>query len=263
MEYLPKDFEDLDDVEDKDDDLKYKNHDFDYERTSWNSATLKDVRDVLYELREYFDEFKIAVVACPCLTRSPYNLDVGGLSGNMNIFETDFPLNMLIEIPDLKKGPMRLIPSRSINIFVCDRRPGMVLKIRAKGRKTNYSIITLIQSILHKRFSYKMGLGGVLSIKGGRMVQHVKSTSSDFLNEQYMDCDPVQTAIGTIVNDPVVIVGQQRDGVFLTNNCYMFHFFSENGQSLFINDVTPKETEYVGYFNVAEKVTSMVVTKSV
>jgi len=43
------------------------------------------------------------------------------------------------------------------NYFLSKQKPGMVLKIRAKGRKTNYNIITLIQNILHKRFSYKMG----------------------------------------------------------------------------------------------------------
>lgn len=133
---------------------------------------------VLYKLHDYFDHFEIALVACPCLKKSPYNLDFAGekhnnkhswsrifqvqqfyiltgLSGNMYIEELKSPVNMLhpnITVP--QAGP---IPFRSNRNFYSDGKPGMVLKIRARGRRTDHSIITLIQSILHKRFSYKMG----------------------------------------------------------------------------------------------------------
>ncbi|KMQ85546.1 ester hydrolase c11orf54-like protein [Lasius niger] len=265
MEYLPKDFEALDDVEDKDDDLKYKNHDFDYERTSWNSATLKDVRDVLYKLHDYFDHFEIALVACPCLKKSPYNLDFAGLSGNMYIEELKSPVNMLhpnITVP--QAGP---IPFRSNRNFYSDGKPGMVLKIRARGRRTDHSIITLIQSILHKRFSYKMGLGGVLLMIGGRVARHIPETFPLVLSERYLDCNPAVSAICTIVNNPVLFLYQEddlpEDGDLYyldTNNSptviqnYESHCFFGNEHGLFVNDVTPKDTEYVGYFNVAEKV---------
>jgi len=213
-----------------------------------NSATLIHIRDVLYELHVYFDTFDIAVVACPCLTRSPYNFDFRGLSGNMYIEEMIYTRDMLNNIAS-KTGPMRLIPFRPELNFFCDHRPGMVLKIRAKGRRTDHNIITLIQGILHKRFSYKMGLGGVLLKKE----RHVTERSSKSLNEQCSTRVSYQTAIYTIVNNPVLVLGQQNDRLFS-------HIFSENKHDLFDNDMP--EAEYIGYFNVAEKVTIMVVTNT-
>ncbi|KAL6437411.1 hypothetical protein ACFW04_005125 [Cataglyphis niger] len=48
--------------------------------------TLEDLKNVLYvALNPYFEEFEIAVVSCPCLTREPYNLAAAGLSGNTGI----------------------------------------------------------------------------------------------------------------------------------------------------------------------------------
>ncbi|KAL6437401.1 hypothetical protein ACFW04_005115 [Cataglyphis niger] len=52
------------------------------------TPTLEDLKNVLYvALNPYFEEFEIAVVSCPCLTRAPYNLAAAGLSGNMGILK--------------------------------------------------------------------------------------------------------------------------------------------------------------------------------
>ncbi|XP_029168330.1 uncharacterized protein LOC114938520 [Nylanderia fulva] len=45
---------------------------------SFNSISLENIKDIVYELHEYFDEFQIEIVACPDLTREPYNLEMTG-----------------------------------------------------------------------------------------------------------------------------------------------------------------------------------------
>ncbi|KAL6437409.1 hypothetical protein ACFW04_005123 [Cataglyphis niger] len=55
------------------------------------TATLEYLKNVLYVgLNPYFEEFEIAVVSCPCLTREPYNLAAAGLSGNTGILQIGF-----------------------------------------------------------------------------------------------------------------------------------------------------------------------------
>ncbi|KAL6418027.1 hypothetical protein ACFW04_005126 [Cataglyphis niger] len=52
------------------------------------TPTLEDLKNVLYvALNPYFEEFEIAIVSCPCLTRAPYNLAAAGLSGNTGILK--------------------------------------------------------------------------------------------------------------------------------------------------------------------------------
>ncbi|XP_050451341.1 ester hydrolase C11orf54 homolog [Cataglyphis hispanica] len=52
------------------------------------TPTLENLKNVLYDaLNPYFEEFEIAVVSCPCLTKKPYNLAAAGLSGNTGILE--------------------------------------------------------------------------------------------------------------------------------------------------------------------------------
>ncbi|XP_029168265.1 uncharacterized protein LOC114938448 isoform X1 [Nylanderia fulva] len=214
---------------------------------SFNSITLKDIKDILYELHEYFDEFQIEIVACPDLSKEPYNFGTPGMSGNTAILEvyTRNDLERQInrnEIIHIKTG---------WNHFLSKQKPGMVLKIRAKGRKTNYNIITLIQNILHKRLYFKIGLGGLLLIQGG----HIKL--GKFPKNDEPQCENINCNInanvckGVIVNDPVIIEGK-HDGLFYTNDRYMFRSTSDLELDRFLNDTTPEETEYVGYFNIAE-----------
>ncbi|XP_029173382.1 uncharacterized protein LOC114942225 [Nylanderia fulva] len=215
---------------------------------SFNSITLKDIRDILYELHEYFDEFQIEIVACPDLTREPYNLINTGMSGNTAILEvyTRNDLERQInrnEIIHIKTG---------CNHFRSLQKSGMVLKIRAKGRKTNYNIITLIQNILHKRLYFKIGLGGLLLIQGGhiKLGEFPKNGEPRF---EDIDCNlNANVFLGSIVNDPVIIEGQ-HDGLFYTNDRYMFYSTFDIDIDLFLNDITPEETEYVGYFDIAER----------
>ncbi|XP_029176944.1 uncharacterized protein LOC114945026 [Nylanderia fulva] len=212
---------------------------------SFNSITLKDIKDILYELHEYFDEFQIEIVACPDLTREPYNFGWPGMSGDSSIWEIYTRLMIRINnevVPYIAEG----------NHFFSDLKPGMVLKIRAKGRKTNYNIITLIQNILHKRLYFKIGLGGLLVIEGGHIElgKFLRNGSSWY---DYINCNSnTHVFKGVIVNDPVIIEGQ-HDGLFYTNDRYMFRSTSDIDFGRFLNDITPEETEYVGYFDVAER----------
>ncbi|XP_029178063.1 uncharacterized protein LOC114945887 [Nylanderia fulva] len=219
--------------------------------SSFNSITLEDVRDILYELHEYFDEFQIEIVACPDLTREPYNLKKSGMSGDTTILEVYTPnysermmLSDMHQILDIKAGK---------NYFLSKRKPGMVLKIRAKGRKiTNYNIITLIQNILHKRLWYKIGLGGLLLIQGG-FIKLGKFTKDGMLWCHDVDCNSnTNVCHGVIVNDPVIIEGK-HNGFFYTNDRYMFRSSFEFHCDRFLNDITPEETEYVGYFDIGKR----------
>ncbi|XP_029168274.1 uncharacterized protein LOC114938448 isoform X2 [Nylanderia fulva] len=215
--------------------------------SSFNSISLENIKDIVYELHEYFDEFQIEIVACPDLTREPYNLGIIGMSGSTGSLEVYTPNDLerqisRDEIIHIKTG---------WNYFRNRQKPGMVLKIRAKGRKTNYNIITLIQNILHKRLYFKIGLGGLLLIQGG----HIKL--GKFPKNDEPQCENINCNInanvckGVIVNDPVIIEGK-HDGLFYTNDRYMFRSTSDLELDRFLNDTTPEETEYVGYFNIAE-----------
>ncbi|KAL6437407.1 hypothetical protein ACFW04_005121 [Cataglyphis niger] len=72
-----------------------------YNRSSYMlfTPTLEDLKNVLYvALNPYFEEFEIAVVSCPCLTREPYNLAAAGLSDNTSILKIG-TLNYFYPIP--------------------------------------------------------------------------------------------------------------------------------------------------------------------
>ncbi|XP_029173383.1 uncharacterized protein LOC114942226 [Nylanderia fulva] len=202
---------------------------------SFNSITLKDIKDILYELHEYFDEFQIEIVACPDLSKEPYNFETPGMSGDTEIWE--------IYTPNFR------LPSK--NYCFSMGKPAMVLKIRAKGRKINYNIITLIQNILHKRLYFKIGLNGLLLIQGGQ-IKLGKFPKNDQPRCRTINCNlNAKVCVGVIVNDPVIIEGQ-HDGLFYTNDRYMFYSIP-NVFDQFLNDITPEETEYVGYFDIAER----------
>ncbi|XP_029176942.1 uncharacterized protein LOC114945025 isoform X1 [Nylanderia fulva] len=216
---------------------------------SFNSIALEDIRDILYELHEYFDEFQIEIVACPDLTREPYNFKVTGMSGDTKILQVYTPYNIEIMQEDSNE---RISFKMGTNYYTSNHEPGMVLKIRAKGRKTNYNIITLIQNILHKRLYFKIGLGGLLLIQGGH-IKLGKFPKNDEPRFEDIDCNlNANVFLGVIVNDPVIIEGQ-HDGLFYTNDRYMFRSTFDLELDRFLNDITPEETEYVGYFDVAER----------
>ncbi|XP_029159973.1 uncharacterized protein LOC114931979 [Nylanderia fulva] len=213
---------------------------------SFNSITLEDIKNILYELHEYFDEFQIEIVACPDLTREPYNLEMTGLSGDTRIWE-------MYARKRVRVGNEMIQLMEGANYYNSMQKPGMVLKICAKGRKTNYNIITLIQNILHKRLYFKIGLGGLLLIQGGhiKLGEFPKNGEPRF---EEINCN-LNTIVctGVIVNDPVIIEGK-HDGLFYTNDRYMFPVSSDLLSEFdFLNDITPEETEYVGYFNIAER----------
>ncbi|XP_025270529.1 ester hydrolase C11orf54 homolog [Camponotus floridanus] len=151
--------------------------------------------------------------------------------------------------------------------FLSEGKPGNVIEVRAKGRRTNYDIITLIQSCLERYQPDKdIGLGGVLMTNGGRVMQLITPenypercrTIIDFY--RWLRCHELKRnliTVGALVNSvPIHSLGRLRnEGPILEmTDGFKFHSFSNHdavGQ--YMNDVTPNETEYVCYFNVAQK----------
>ncbi|XP_029674828.1 ester hydrolase C11orf54 homolog [Formica exsecta] len=75
---------------------------------------------VLYiSLQQFFDEFEIAVVSCPCLSRPPYDFAAVGLSGNTGILQMG-DINNIIPIPqtDLIFDIQSILSSYCYDFFV-------------------------------------------------------------------------------------------------------------------------------------------------
>ncbi|XP_050451320.1 ester hydrolase C11orf54 homolog isoform X1 [Cataglyphis hispanica] len=297
------------------------------------TPTLENLKNVLYDaLNPYFEEFEIAVVSCPCLTRAPYNLAAAGLSGNTGIlelgdFDNFYPrprTNFAFNIQDILSRynydvfvigsgfatqpsmpynghlTMNAVVStnhrniinnsciafkrdnefRVVNInghnqikcclfghfFFSEGKRGPVIKIRAKGRRSRSNIILLIQNALSNLCQREqiIGLGIVLVLNGGKTAQFI--LPHDFINYDYnegehchhrcrpyaLDCENL-IALGAINSEPSLPEEYNR-GVILENIHSMFNIFrnSKSGGN-FLNDVTPEETEYIVYINIAQE----------
>ncbi|XP_025270531.1 ester hydrolase C11orf54 homolog isoform X2 [Camponotus floridanus] len=152
--------------------------------------------------------------------------------------------------------------------FLSEGKPGNVIEVRAKGRRTN-DIITLIQSCLYHYCHYqndkRIGLGGVVMTNGGRVMQLITPenyperfpTRLDFY--RWLRCHELKRnliTVGALVNTPIHYFGRLRNEgpIVEVTDGFKFHSFSNHDAvSQFMNDVTPNETEYVCYFNVAQK----------
>ncbi|KAL6437403.1 hypothetical protein ACFW04_005117 [Cataglyphis niger] len=295
------------------------------------APTLQNLKNVLYvALNPYFEEFEIAVVSCPCLTRAPYNLAAAGLSGNTGIlklgtFNNFFPTprtNYAYNIYDILKcnndvfvigsgfaatpymsydGHLTMNAVVSTNdrniinnsciayhhtrtgqkrfeiindrnqikcslfghFFLSEGKRGPVIKMRAKGRRSRSSIIMLIQTALRKLCQNKpiIGFGIVLVINGGLTI--LQFVSDDFINRRYnneMDyfnklisckvkCKNL-IALGTLFNPQIWIYKNDYEKV---NENSMFNAFPKYMGS-FYNDLTPEETEYIVYINIAQEI---------
>ncbi|XP_050451328.1 ester hydrolase C11orf54 homolog isoform X5 [Cataglyphis hispanica] len=297
------------------------------------TPTLEDLKNVLYvALNPYFEEFEIAVVSCPCLTRAPYNLAAVGLSGNTGILELGHfrhfsprpQTDVVFDFQDLlsrcsndafvigsglaakpsmpSNGHLTMNAVVSANhrnvinnsciafkrddelrleiinghnqikcclfghFFFSEGKRGPVIKIRAKGRRSRSNIIALIQTALSNRCQNKLiiGLGIVLVINGGKTAQFI--LPHDFINYDYnegehchhrfrryaLDCENL-IALGALMSEPSFPV-EYNQRVILENIYSMFNILrnSKSGGNFF-NDVTPEETEYIVYINVAQE----------
>ncbi|XP_025270528.1 ester hydrolase C11orf54 homolog [Camponotus floridanus] len=152
------------------------------------------------------------------------------------------------------------------NFYLSEGRPGNVIEVRAKGCRTSDYIITLIQSCLyHYQNDKDIGLGGVLMTNGGRVMQLITPenyperfrTLQDFYRWlRWHELKRNLITVGALANMPIHYFGHLRNEgtIFEVTDSFKFHSFSNHdavGQ--FMNDVTPNETEYVCYFNVAQK----------
>lgn len=163
--------------------------------------------------------------------------------------------------PDRKRVMLKKIPNTETrcallgNIFVCEGRPGKVLKVTCKKRTGPKDFIAAIRTTLEQHYGDRtVGLGGVFLLKNGKAKQHVMSPFSetalnneDELNEwlNFFDMSATLIAVGTLV----------------TNECDLdlrlqhFHSFSRHGEGGHYHiDTTPDVVEYEGYFNVGEKI---------
>ncbi|KAG5348151.1 CK054 hydrolase, partial [Acromyrmex charruanus] len=169
--------------------------------------------------------------------------------------------------------PNQMIGTNKARFFVSEGREGLVIRVRAKGRKTiNTDIITSMQTILYEKYSREhkiIALGGVLKMTNGSVACNLMWDDYEeplgpfhgFIRRQQcaeirLESDMI--AVGTIVSDkPQLIHQEQRYGINLYDRSE-FHCFSNYGAGgQFISDITPDITEYEGYFNVAENLISI------
>ncbi|KAG5313612.1 CK054 hydrolase, partial [Acromyrmex insinuator] len=139
------------------------------------------------------------------------------------------------------------------NLYVCEGKPGKIIKVRAKKRTGNLDFISCMQKALTKHYEDKLvGLGGMFEVRNGKVKQHIMPAFSDTpltsetqLNNwlRFYDMKTPLIAVGTFVS-------AETD---LDLRVQHFHSaFDENrlGGHYHI-DTTPDTIEYEGYFNVA------------
>ncbi|KAG5348152.1 CK054 hydrolase, partial [Acromyrmex charruanus] len=169
--------------------------------------------------------------------------------------------------------PNQMICNNKARFFISEGREGLVIRVRAKGRKTiNTDIITSMQTILCEKYFMEnkvIALGGVLKMTNGSVACNLMwgdyeeplRPFHDFIRRQqcaeiHLESDMI--AVGTIVNDkPQLIPQEQRYGVNLYDRSEFLCFSNYGAGGQFISDITPDITEYEGYFNVAENLISI------
>ncbi|KAL6437415.1 hypothetical protein ACFW04_005129 [Cataglyphis niger] len=150
--------------------------------------------------------------------------------------------------------------------FFSGGKRGPVIKMRAKGRRSRSNIITLIQAALTKFCQDKpiIGLGIVLVINGRR-------TELNLLSDNFVSCryNTVQNYFNELISCNVkcknlIALGAlfSANTLSIYRNVYKevnetsmfnaFHNFKYMGS--FFNDLTPEETEYNVYINIAQEI---------
>ncbi|KAG5884655.1 hypothetical protein JTB14_005399 [Gonioctena quinquepunctata] len=141
------------------------------------------------------------------------------------------------------------------NLFVSEGKPGKVIKVHAKKRTGEDNFITSIRKALEDAYQDKLiGMGGVFLLKEGKVKQHVMRdfSKTPLENEEQMNkwlkfynMSAPLIAVGTLVNGDA--------GLDL--RVQHFHSFSHHGEAGHYHyDTTPETVEYIGYFNLGEKI---------
>ncbi|KAG5337360.1 CK054 hydrolase, partial [Acromyrmex charruanus] len=165
--------------------------------------------------------------------------------------------------------PNQMIYTNKGSFFVSEGREGLVIRVRAKGRKTiNTDIITSMQTVLYEKYrdgDKSVALGGVLKMTNGSVACNLMwgdyeeplRPFHDFIRRQqcaeiHLESDMI--AVGTIIVNakPQLIPQEQRYGVNLYERSEFHCFSNDEAGGQFISDTTPDITEYEGYFNIAK-----------
>ncbi|XP_029675138.1 ester hydrolase C11orf54-like [Formica exsecta] len=168
-------------------------------------------------------------------------------------YEDDIGHLQLKEITDSNQ----MVCSMLGNFFFSEGRQGMVIKIRAKGRRFQCSIILLMQCILRKYCQCSLVLGGVFVLNGGQAECYITPEDypvdliyPDGLKMYQYDCKDL-IAVGILGNTKIELSFRHPNGYHYIESRYKFHIFSKDESAgIFVNDITPEETEYIGYFNI-------------
>lgn len=142
------------------------------------------------------------------------------------------------------------------NLFLCEGKPGKVLRVSAKKRTGNENFISSIRVALAEYFTddKTVGLGGVFILKQGKAKLHVMDQFSKVpLNTEeelnnwltFHEMPAPLIALGTLVTN-------EAD---LDLRLQHFHSFSMHGDGGHYHyDTTPDTVEYEGYFNVGTRI---------
>ena len=142
------------------------------------------------------------------------------------------------------------------NVFLCEGKPGQVLKVVCKTRIGSENFISAVRNTLAEYYTddKTVGLGGVFLLKNGKANQHVMDdfsktpiTTEEELNNwlKFYEMPAPLIAVGTLVTN-------EAD---LDLRLQHFHSFSTHGKGGHYHyDVTPETVEYEGYFNVGARI---------
>ncbi|CAO1302734.1 unnamed protein product [Diamesa tonsa] len=142
------------------------------------------------------------------------------------------------------------------NVFLCEGKPGQVLKVVCKTRIGSENFISAVRNTLAEYYTddKTVGLGGVFLLKNGKANQHVMDdfsktpiTTEEELNNwlKFYEMPAPLIAVGTLVTN-------EAD---LDLRLQHFHSFSKHGKGGHYHyDVTPETVEYEGYFNVGARI---------
>ncbi|XP_029175355.1 ester hydrolase C11orf54 homolog [Nylanderia fulva] len=149
------------------------------------------------------------------------------------------------------------------SFFMCNGSGlGYVFKIYAKGRQTDMNFPSVIQLALETRCepNYFIGLGGTFVINNGIVRNEIRRPNfTSNVPSKICDSFTPLVAVGTILSRPKHITKHQTFSmdkeIHLEGNITVqnFNTFASNGNigGHFLNDITPNDIEYEGYFNLA------------
>ncbi|RWS12884.1 Ester hydrolase-like protein [Dinothrombium tinctorium] len=139
------------------------------------------------------------------------------------------------------------------NVFVCEGKPGKVLKINAKKRIGNENFTESIRNIIREKYGENIiSLGGVFLIKQGTAKLHIMpdfSTTPLNTEEQVNEWLKFFSMKAPLIC--LSVFHSYDDNLELRME--HTHCFSTHGAGGHYHyDITPDEIEYEAYFNVAE-----------